>query len=73
MNTGRLETSAHGVFAIAATLLILSDDSHLGSCAPVGATLARISKTFVFGPWLYLALTVVPAIGRIVPPNGEAA
>ena len=41
MNTGRLETFADGVFAIAATLLILSVDSHLGSCAPAGATLAR--------------------------------
>jgi uncharacterized membrane protein len=30
MNTGRLETFADGVFAIAATLLILSVDSHLG-------------------------------------------
>ena len=41
MNTGRLETFADGVFAIAATLLILSVDSHLGSCAPAGATLAH--------------------------------
>jgi len=41
MSTGRLETFADGVFAIAATLLILSVDSHFGSCAPVGATLAH--------------------------------
>ena len=41
MSTGRLETFADGVFAIAATLLILSVDSHLGSCAPAGATLAH--------------------------------
>jgi uncharacterized membrane protein len=41
MNTGRLETFADGVFAIAATLLILSVDGHFGSCAPAGATLAR--------------------------------
>ena len=34
MNTGRLETFADGVFAIAATLLILSVDGHFGSCAP---------------------------------------
>ena len=39
MNTGRLETFADGVFAIAATLLILSVDGHFGSCAPAGATL----------------------------------
>jgi len=41
MNTARLETFADGVFAIAATLLILSVDGHFGSCAPAGATLAR--------------------------------
>ena len=41
MNTARLETFADGVFAIAATLLILSVDQHFGSCAPPGATLAR--------------------------------
>src|SRR5438445_1953460 len=41
MNTGRLEAFADGVFAIAATLLILSVDGHFGSCAPAGATLAR--------------------------------
>ena len=36
MNDGRLETFADGVFAIAATLLILSVDGHFGSCAPFG-------------------------------------
>ena len=41
MNTGRLETFADGVFAIAATLLILTVDGHFGSCAPAGATLAH--------------------------------
>ena len=41
MKTGRLETFADGVFAIAATLLILSVDGHFGSCAPLDATLAH--------------------------------
>jgi uncharacterized membrane protein len=30
METGRLETFADGVFAIAATLLVLSVDAHVG-------------------------------------------
>jgi len=40
MNTGRLETFADGVFAIAATLLILTVDGHFGSCGP-GTTVAH--------------------------------
>jgi len=40
VNTGRLETFADGVFAIAATLLILNVDTHFGSCPPPPASVA---------------------------------
>jgi TMEM175 potassium channel family protein len=41
VETGRLETFADGVFAIAATLLILNVDSSVRSCADETALLAR--------------------------------
>jgi uncharacterized membrane protein len=41
VETGRLETFSDGVFAIAATLLILNVDAYVRSCTDEDATLAR--------------------------------
>jgi uncharacterized membrane protein len=47
VSTNRLETFADGVFAIAATLLILNVDTQVGSTAEIGTRLLHIWPSYV--------------------------
>ena len=47
MSTNRLETFADGVFAIAATLLILNVDTQVGADAAIGTRLLHIWPSYV--------------------------
>lgn len=47
MSTNRLETFADGVFAIAATLLILNVDTQVGSSGEIGTLLLHIWPSYV--------------------------
>src|SRR5437899_2876999 len=70
MTTSRLETFADGVFAIAATLLILNVDAQIGAApADLGAGLLHMwpsyvayAVSFLPGPFIYLAATLIALV-----------